>query len=536
MIITVATDFFIKDIINGIDELIVREKIPIRAIDVSSPVYQKFLTSLHSYFKKYNQEVDMEARNMIIAHDSVYSILTIKYKDMPQVQESYLMNALSDDTILCYSIGTKGHVNLLESVSNDKSAVITFKETDTMSQLANFLAKADVDYVEPESIEEDKKSDVDDFLEPISDDITDVVKNDIIDKVTQLTSDDIQIGTLNTSMVFIMSITAGGKDKLIVNHNSIFGIMTKVSNSVLLQAFDCVKPYEAIWNFKLLDQDKYTKSYAALVDGLSGEQLCEYVGETLVETPDVLDEGFWISPDGDSLFFDQIENEYVSANYQDNINKLQVCICAKEIIKMIEGKEVILSKEDFTMIDMNIYNDGELGFNSNIDIFSEASLQEAISMVGRALFKLPRTVYDAYRGIIGRMRASIKEFRDSYNDEDREMILNGEFVPEFAAMIRLLLGIAAGAATYFVGGVFFASVVNPVSAILVGLAVYIMKKMDDKRRRDNAFKVVMDELKILDEKIDDARANGDNKQKYELMRIKSALVDRMNRARYEMPV
>ena len=533
MIITVATDFFIKDVINGIDELIARENISIRSVDVSSAVYQKFISSINSYFKKYNQEVDIETRNVLIANDSMYSVMTIKYKDMPQVQETYLLNAFDTDTIMCYSIGTIGHVNLLEVVTT-KNNVVTFKETDTMSQLANFLAKADVDYVEPVADKVD--SNKDDFFEPMDDDNTSAVKDELVDKVMSEETDNIKVGILNNAIIFIMSTSAEGKDKLIVNHNSIFGIMTRVSNEALLNAFDCVKPYESVWNFKAIDQDKYTRSFASLVDGLSGEQLCEYVGETLVETPDVLDEGFWISPEGDSLFFDQIENEYVSANYQDNINKLQLCICAKEIIKMIQGKECILDKNDMSIIDMDVYNDGELGINANLDIFAEASLQEAISMVGRALFKLPRAMYDAYRGIIGRMRTSIKEFRDSYNDEDREMILNGEFVPEFAAMIRLLLGIAAGAATYFVGGIFFASVVNPVSAILVGLAVYIMKKMDDKRRRDNAFKVVMDELKIIDEKIDDAKSNGDNKQKYELMRIKSALVDRMNRARYEMPV
>ena len=46
MIITVATDFFIKDVINGIDELIARENISIRSVDVSSAVYQRFISSI----------------------------------------------------------------------------------------------------------------------------------------------------------------------------------------------------------------------------------------------------------------------------------------------------------------------------------------------------------------------------------------------------------------------------------------------------------------------------------------------------------
>ena len=152
-----------------------------------------------------------------------------------------------------------------------------------------------------------------------------------------------------------------------------------------------------------------------------------------------------------------------------------------------------------------------------------------LSRVANNIIGLPKHLYNEYRALIGKMRAFVKRFRDARDDDDRDMILNGEFIPELTSAIRLLIAVAVGYPLYLTG------ILGPIGAVLAGLTAYLAKKYSDEIRRENAFRMITNELRIIDEKIEDARAANDNEKKVQLMRIRDELAERMKRARFNMP-
>ena len=77
-----------------------------------------------------------------------------------------------------------------------------------------------------------------------------------------------------------------------------------------------------------------------------------------------------------------------------------------------------------------------------------------------------------------------------------------------------------------------ATIFGPLAAAIgyVG-SIGVDKHLDAKERRA-ILRELDQELAIIDEKIDDAKAAGDNKQKYQLMRLKDKLENERKRVKF----
>lgn len=121
----------------------------------------------------------------------------------------------------------------------------------------------------------------------------------------------------------------------------------------------------------------------------------------------------------------------------------------------------------------------------------------------KALAKIPS-------GIVNSIKKQINTWDDMDDDKRKEFILKPGFRKNYFRLFRLAL-------THYV-----AFAINPLLNIVVFIATKLGKEKD-KRITNELNSELSTEIKICEEKINDASAKGDNKQKYQLMRIRDKL-------------
>lgn len=154
------------------------------------------------------------------------------------------------------------------------------------------------------------------------------------------------------------------------------------------------------------------------------------------------------------------------------------------------------------------------------------SARKAIDTVKRVKAPVDK-VKDEFTRAVNKTLDDIKK-KDS--DERRNRIITGQYRLKLANFLKKgILTIATGVAVG--GGV---PIVGPVIAIITTMtSLAIDKKLDDKERK----KILVDlegELKIVNEKLEDSRSDGDKKSKYELMRIKQKLEKDIERIKFHL--
>ena len=132
-----------------------------------------------------------------------------------------------------------------------------------------------------------------------------------------------------------------------------------------------------------------------------------------------------------------------------------------------------------------------------------------IKNAGKAVLKIPSNVLD-----------NIKQTRDNFDKADdnrrKEYMMKPGFRKKWFRTIRT-------AATY--------GLAAHVSAMLIPVTWFCgrMSKEKNKRMRTELVAELDTEIKVTEEKINDANAAGDQKQKYELMRLRDKLTQEKNR-------
>lgn len=108
----------------------------------------------------------------------------------------------------------------------------------------------------------------------------------------------------------------------------------------------------------------------------------------------------------------------------------------------------------------------------------------------------------------------------------REDLMRGRAKPSVILKRALKCGVAACALAGGTG-------LTPVLALIGFIFSTARRKHLSKKERDQMIWEMEEELKILDEKIDDAKSDGDKKKKYQYMRLKSELERRIKELKYQ---
>lgn len=178
-------------------------------------------------------------------------------------------------------------------------------------------------------------------------------------------------------------------------------------------------------------------------------------------------------------------------------------------IKVLQGDNISLGGIDF---DTEVIE--------NRDKYNPYAEADTSTAGGRALEKtkrIPRQFYDQMKKIMATIRTFLVNYRKVKDDELKEKVINDEFVPILDNSMKWLMGGATGLGLYFVIGV------SPLISLLGSVTVTVIKKIDDKQKREKALALIKQEITVLDEKINDARNSDDRQQKYALMRIRMEL-------------
>ena len=123
-----------------------------------------------------------------------------------------------------------------------------------------------------------------------------------------------------------------------------------------------------------------------------------------------------------------------------------------------------------------------------------------IKEAGKAVLSAPTTV-------INRIKGTQNDFKNASEEKKKEMLAKPGYRQKLYKNLKLAI-LYGGAAT------------TNLSLVPIVMILRSFQKQDDKRIRDEVLNELKTEIKIIDEKISDAQSNGDQKQKYELMRTK----------------
>ena len=149
------------------------------------------------------------------------------------------------------------------------------------------------------------------------------------------------------------------------------------------------------------------------------------------------------------------------------------------------------------------------------------SVEEKVGNLAKNAVKAPGEALKAINDLKGKLKSTVVAARKSKTDEEREDVLNDEFLPAFDNALQYALTAVTAGGAIAVG-------VNPLLTAITGAIVLIVKDIKDKERRNKALDSLRSEVGMIEEKINDARAAGDNKAKYALMRMRDDLNHRLD--------
>ena len=135
--------------------------------------------------------------------------------------------------------------------------------------------------------------------------------------------------------------------------------------------------------------------------------------------------------------------------------------------------------------------------------------------------------------LVNAINNTLDKIKKEDYDKRRNRIITGQYrFKLFNFLSKGVLTIAGGKAIgAAVGG---ASLVNPLIGVISALtAIAIDKRLDDRARK-KVLSELESELKIVEEKLEDAKGDGKREEKYQLMRIKQKLEKDIDRIKYRL--
>lgn len=147
---------------------------------------------------------------------------------------------------------------------------------------------------------------------------------------------------------------------------------------------------------------------------------------------------------------------------------------------------------------------------------------------GRSAAKNLGRIDKSLSGIVNKM---IDKIYNLNRDDNREKIITGRISVKLGKLLKNTIVTLTGAkaATMLLG-----PVGGTLATIITALGAYACHKNTKNREKKRILLDLETELKIVTEKIEDAKGENDKKQKYELMRTQAALEKEITRIKYNM--
>lgn len=188
-------------------------------------------------------------------------------------------------------------------------------------------------------------------------------------------------------------------------------------------------------------------------------------------------------------------------------------------------------------LDLSKYNilmcEGMVGLSSNefanpeflhkityIDImYMEASVAEVSDKIFEAMKGMPRQVYTKYKEYLSRMKSYISKIKQARDDEEREEILNKEFIPAYERFLNLLLTGSVAIILVKLG------LINPIIGILGVCLGRVISNFTIKEKKKRALAILRNEQKIAEEALGDAKSDNNREAKFAIMKVQDKIGD-----------
>ncbi|MGL5752093.1 MAG: hypothetical protein ACRCXT_16290, partial [Paraclostridium sp.] len=315
-------------------------------------------------------------------------------------------------------------------------------------------------------------------------------------------------------------------------------------------------------NFKIDREAEMNRQIIPIRESSIGLLLAEAVyinsisEEKIIDEPLIneLNESFGIYDDNElyvsesiseSLYSKVLESEDIATNYAFTLN--QKFISIKENLKSFAHS---LDRDDNKMIYKLLNEAGEITgliamlnsgefryYNDNIvkeskyisDILESINIVRTYyvideGVVGDTMKKVGRTVRTVNKkvsdGIDKVVNALVKEIKSIFVGDTREEIIT-DALPKMSRLLKMALP------NLLIIGV------NPVIGVISAATTYALHSKAKTKERNKILIELKNELELVNEKIDDAKSKGDNKQKYALIRIRQQLDRDIERIRFK---
>lgn len=226
------------------------------------------------------------------------------------------------------------------------------------------------------------------------------------------------------------------------------------------------------------------------------------------------------------------------AEMQPDIIMYDEC-CAEDIVAEMDElmTDILFEEDEDKMIDL--FENFARVSGIYTDVLEGKLLTKAANKVASGVRAVSNKTVAAAKGA-GRIKTAVKKSVDPFErtinnlvnkirEEDRkertEKILSGQYTFSVGKAIRKAIMLIASGALLKSAPV--------IGAITLLTSFAVNKYLDDKQRK-RIISELEAELKMVDEKLDDAKSDGERQKKYELMRIKMKLEKDIERVKYKL--
>ena len=142
------------------------------------------------------------------------------------------------------------------------------------------------------------------------------------------------------------------------------------------------------------------------------------------------------------------------------------------------------------------------------DFLLESGIVTDVKMKAKQAIK---SVKDKAKSMDKWFNDTLKEIRDNARNEKRDAIVEENY-PKLSKMIKKALALGS-----------IAAVLDPIIAAITFVVGYTIKKKGDFKEKRRLLSELNNELEVCEAKIQDAEANGDKTEKYNLIRLRQKL-------------
>lgn len=490
--------------------------------DLAIKTYEILLLSLN---------VNVGIQKFIVDIDNNRSVMALIFqnKEVPEMMESYILDKDYDNNIVFRGIKST-------FVNNDTGVdLIDESERISKSLKANTLHIRKLMQESFGSMTESQVED-DDIIVPDVSALSALTDDIEVDNNKDINGDIIS-DTLIPLVTFRAISLNGDSDSyhgvIEITENSVFSLcqedFTKDDYLNICKVNKVLSRIDTMYIFET-NLNKYAQAYAVLVRGINKSD-----AENM-NPLSIIKEGDYFTIDIDesdnipyTLAYDTVENTFIKKPFAD-INHKEVLVCYPWFPKNVNPDFYHITEVDYEddkrngvfLVEENMLSSLSK-YNRMKGLYAEASLQQTAMNIVRKMKDIPADLYDKYKEIQQNIKTILRDYKKASDDKLREEIIMDEYIPELKKLMNFLKGLSGGYLLVFVG------IASPLVGVLAGGIIFMLDKMKDDKNRRRALGFIQNELDMQEEKIADARNKGDDKAKYELMRFKHVLNEKLEK-------